>query len=111
VLPKRATLLYDVRVSETVGAARLLRRLREERGKSLRGAAEDLGVAPSHLSRLERGEKYSSMELQQRTARYYGISEDLIGLEQGRLPFDIVDILQAHPELLDEIRHRFAKSP
>lgn len=94
-------------MSETAGAARLLRRLREERGQTLRGAAEELGVAASHLSRLERGQKASSEDLQHRAAEYYGINEDLIGLEQGRVPNDVLAIVQQHPELLDELRQRF----
>lgn len=95
--------------TETAGAARLLRRLREQRGTSLRGAAAVLGVAPSHLSRLERGEKSPSDELRRRAARYYGVNEDVITLEEGRAPDDIVEILRRHPDVLDELRYRFVE--
>jgi transcriptional regulator with XRE-family HTH domain len=94
-------------MSETSGAARLLRQLRQERGQSLRIAAAELGVAASHLSRLERGEKSPSGELRRRAAKYYGITEDLIALDEGRAPEDIIDILRAHPEVVDELRSRF----
>ena len=95
-------------MNETADAARLLRRMREQKGRSLRATAEDLGVAPSHLSRLERGEKAPSDELIQRAAKYYGIDDDLVALASGRVPPDVVGILRDHPELLDELRHRYA---
>jgi len=94
-------------VSDTAGAARLLRKLREQRGESLRAAASELGVAPSHLSRLERGEKSPSEELRRRAAHYYGVSEDSVTLDEGRIPDDIVQILRMHPEILPELRRRF----
>ncbi|QHT54644.1 helix-turn-helix transcriptional regulator [Cellulomonas sp. H30R-01] len=94
-------------MSESSGAARLLRQLREERGRSLRSAADDLGVAPSHLSRWERGEKAPSGELLKRAAHYYGIDEEVIALDEGRVPDDIVAILRRNPDLLVELRRRF----
>lgn len=85
-------------------AARLLRTLREQRGESLREAADGLGVAASHLSRVERGEKASSSELTNQMAKYYNTNSDLLILDQGRIPDDVIAILQEHPELLDQIR-------
>lgn len=93
---------------ETRPAANLLRELRERQGKSLREAAVNLGVAPSHLSRLERGEKGPSADLAERAANYYGMSAELMALAAGRLPRDIIKIIGEHPELLEEIRHRFS---
>lgn len=94
-------------MNETASAARLLRRVREERGESLRSAAQGIGVAPSHLSRLERGEKSASDELRQRAAKYYGVDADAVALEEGRPPADVIEILRRHPEVLDELRRRF----
>ena len=94
-------------MTDTASAARLLRRLREERGRSLRQAASELGIAASHLSRLERGEKAPSEELQQRAANYYGVSEDVLALDEGRAPADVILILRRHPELLDELRRKY----
>jgi transcriptional regulator with XRE-family HTH domain len=107
LLPKRATLRTIYVMSDTAGAARLLRQLREKRGQSLRAAASELGVAPSHLSRLERGEKSPSNELRRRAAHYYGVDEDSVTLDEGRVPDDIIQILQEHPEVLAELRGRF----
>ncbi|MGW6130810.1 helix-turn-helix domain-containing protein [Cellulomonas sp. NPDC055163] len=96
-------------MSETAGAARLLRQLREERGRSLRSAADDLGVAPSHLSRWERGEKAPSGDLLKRAAHYYGVDEEIMALDAGRVPDDVILLLQQNPYLLNEIRRRFAQ--
>ena len=85
----------------------LLRELRERRGRSLRGAAEDLGIDPAHLSRLERGLKNASQELRERAADYYSVTPDELALASGELPNDVVMILQEHPEMIDEIRDRY----
>lgn len=93
----------------TPTTAGLLRQLREQRGRSLRAAANDLNVAPSHLSRLERGEKSGGEGLLRRMAKYYGVEEDLVALAEGRVPEDVLAILQARPDLLDLIREKAAK--
>ena len=86
----------------------LLRELRETRGESLRAAAQELGVDPSYLSRLERGEKPPSEELIHRAARLYAIPEEMLELAQGKLPSDILAIFRRHPELIEKIRADYA---
>jgi|SRR5664279_1116410 len=85
----------------------LLRELRIEQGTSLRSAAVDLGVDPSYLSRLERGEKGASEQMLRRAALLYEVPEEMLALAEGRLPDDIVAIFQQNPELIDELRARF----
>lgn len=92
---------------ETRPLSELLRELREERGASLRGAARDLGVDPSYLSRLERGEKPASPELLRRAAEYYEVPEEGLALAEGKLPTDVIDILRAHPDLIERIRSEY----
>jgi transcriptional regulator with XRE-family HTH domain len=86
----------------------VLRQLREANGSSLRAAAQDLGLDPSHLSRVERGEKKPSPDVSERMARYYGVSPDLLALMEGRVPSDVLEILVHHPEVLDKIRREYA---
>lgn len=89
-------------------AAELLRDLREKQGQSLRGAAGEIGIAPSHLSRLENGQRAVTNELADRIASHYGInSADLVAARDGRIPDDVVEILSRHPELIEQIRERF----
>ena len=92
-------------MSSGTRAGDLLRRAREERHESLRQAAASLTVAPSHLSRLERGEKGASEELLRRAARYYGLKPSELGASD--IPDDIRRILRERPELVNEIRERY----
>ncbi|MEZ0579298.1 helix-turn-helix domain-containing protein [Nocardioides sp. MH1] len=91
-------------------AASLLRSLRETQGRSLRGAAEDLGVAPSQLSRIERGQRGMAEGLPERLAQYYGVSEDFIALAEGRVPEDVLLILAQHPEEMTFLRDKYRGS-
>lgn len=88
----------------------LLRDLREEQGRTLRQAARALDVNPAYLSRVERGHKPASPAVLERASRYYEIPRELLALSRGEVPADIVAILQAHPEVVDELRTRFGSS-
>lgn len=88
-------------------AHELLRELRHEQGKSLRQVAKDLGVNPSYLSRLERGEKPASPRLCEKVADYYVIPQETMSLALGTIPSDIVEILKAHPEAVALLRERY----
>ena len=94
-------------MATTPGTANLLRDLRRQQGRSLRGAAADIGVAPSQLSRLERGQRGIARDVSDRLSNYYGVTADVISLAQGEVPADIVQILLAHPEAIDELRARY----
>jgi transcriptional regulator with XRE-family HTH domain len=90
-------------------AAHVLRELRKGQGRSLRVAAGDLGLAPSHLSRIERGQRGMGVELGERVANYYGVSSEMISLSEGRLPQDLAEILLSHPEEIDRLRAQFGR--
>ncbi len=94
-------------MAERPAVAKLLRDLRDERGESLRNAARNIEVTPSHLSRVESGEKSPSTELQDRASDYYGVPRELMHLAAGDLPEDVVEILRKHPEAIDDLRHRY----
>ena len=94
----------------TRNAANLLRELRREQGRSLRSAAADIGVAPSQLSRLERGERGLGIDVSERIASYYGVPAEVISLAHGEVPFDVILILQQHPELIERLRKEYAGS-
>jgi len=99
---------YAREVATTPTTASLLRDLRRQQGRSLRSAAADIGVAPSQLSRLERGQRGLTPGVSERLSSYYGVSADVVVLAQGEVPVDIVRILQAHPEAIEELRQRYA---
>jgi transcriptional regulator with XRE-family HTH domain len=90
-------------------AASVLRDLRTSQKRSLRMTAADLGLAASHLSRLERGERSCTAELGQRIADYYGVSPELIELAGGKVAPDIARILAEHPEEILRLRGLYGK--
>lgn len=85
----------------------LLRDLRLEKGRSLRAAARALDINPAYLSRIETGRKPASPAVLGRASDYYDVPQDLLALSRGEVPPDVVAILQAHPDLLEELRNRF----
>lgn len=101
---------YPVEVQSTKPVAALLRELREDRGRSLRGVARELGVDPSYLSRVETGQKPIPSALQGKLADYYETDPELIALANGKMPEDVQRILLKHPELLQEMRRRYGSS-
>lgn len=95
-------------MSKSESAASLLRRLRREQGRTLRAASTHLGLAPSQLSRIERGERRPSLETTQKLAAYYHVPADILALQDGHVPEDIIKILIAHPEEIERLRASYS---
>lgn len=98
---------YCVHMAKGESAASLLRELRRKQGHTLRSVASELGVAPSQLSRMERGERSVGEAATQRLSDYYHVPAEVINLATGRVPADVVAILLAHPEELANLRKKF----
>ena len=94
-------------MAATQNAASLLRELRRQQGRSLRSAAADIGIAPSQLSRLERGQRGLALETSERLSDYYGVPSEILALARGEVPPDIVRIFQEHPEELERLRANY----
>lgn len=88
-------------------AASLLRDLRRRQGHTLRSAAAELGIAPSQLSRMERGQRSVGEDTASRLSAYYEVPAEVIDLARGQAPADIVRILRAHPEEIDRLRETY----
>lgn len=88
-------------------AASLLRDLRRRQGDSLRAAASEIGVAPSQLSRMERGERAVGDAVVRRLSEYYQVPSEVIALAHGQLPDDVVAILREHPEEITRLRELY----
>lgn len=86
----------------------LLRELRSQRGRSLRGVARDLDVDPAYLHRVETGEKRPSPEFQDRLARYYEVEPEIVMMSAGSIPDDILTILRTNPGLIERLRREYA---
>lgn len=72
--------------------------------------AGELGIAPSQLSRVERGQRSVSDDFGKRLADYYGVRIDQV-LGGFTVPEDIVRILRRHPEELDRLRRSYGNDP
>ncbi|MEU3768073.1 helix-turn-helix transcriptional regulator [Amycolatopsis keratiniphila] len=95
-------------MTQEESAASFLRKLRRDQGRSLRMASTELGLAASQLSRLETGQRRFTPGMAKRVADYYGISSELIELADGRVPSDIVRILQRNPDELQRLREKYS---
>lgn len=96
-------------MSKQESAASLLRDLRRRQGHSLRSAAAELGMAPSQLSRMERGQRAVGDGTAQRLSDYYQVPAEIINLARGQAPADVVAILQAHPEEITRLRQKYGE--
>lgn len=90
-------------------AASALRDLRQSQGHTLRSAAAELGIAPSQLSRIERGERTIGDAAAQRLSDYYDVPVEAIDLLRGQAPADVIAILQQHPEEVVRLREKYGK--
>ncbi|MCC4248445.1 MULTISPECIES: helix-turn-helix domain-containing protein [Microbacterium] len=92
-----------------LGVASVLRDLRRRQGETLRSAAAELGIAPSHLSRLERGERSINDDTLRRLSKHYSVDAEIIELARGNAPADVIQILRDHPDELRLLREKYAK--
>lgn len=76
-----------------------LRDAREVKTVSLRRAAVELGVSPSYLSKVERGEELPSERFVLEACRYYGLNEDVMLAMMGRVSARLQSIIIKHPIL------------
>ncbi|GAA1059125.1 hypothetical protein GCM10009573_05510 [Agromyces bracchium] len=73
----------------------------------MRAAASEIGVTPSQLSRMERGERTVGEGTVSRLSAYYQVPAEVINLSQGQVPEDVVSILREHPEELARLRNKY----
>jgi HTH-type transcriptional regulator, competence development regulator len=80
------------------GFGGLFKRLRKDAGIGIKKLAPHLGVTYSYLSKLENGSTLPSEELVYRTARYFSCDPNPLMLAAGKVPRDVLKILQENPE-------------
>jgi transcriptional regulator with XRE-family HTH domain len=85
-----------------------LRGLRLQKGKSLKRAAPELKISVSYLSKLETDKLVPPIDTARKLARYYGVDPESINALAGRLPDDVVRILQGNPDAaISLLREKF----
>lgn len=90
--------------------AEILRQLRTDAGVGIKRLAPELGVSYSYVSKLENGEVGPSEELVGRIAAYFKYDRDRLLLSAGKVPPEILRILQDHPDdAIEFLRQRFGR--
>ena len=74
-----------------------LRSVRRAAGVGLRALASSVEVDRAHLSRIESGKVIPSDDLLLRLAEALGEDLDELRFLAGRLPYDVEEIIRAHP--------------
>jgi transcriptional regulator with XRE-family HTH domain len=86
----------------------ILRELRKTSGVGIKKLAPELGVSYSYLSKLENGEVNPSEAVVERVAHYFDYDVNRLLLSAGKVPADIMRILQENPDAaVDYLKQRF----
>ena len=86
----------------------LFKKLRKKSGIGIKRLAPELGVSYSYLSKLEHGATLPSEKLVYKAAEYFSCDPDPLLLAAGKVPPEILRILQDNPEdALDFLKRRF----
>jgi len=89
----------------------VLRQLRAERGLGIKKLAPELGVSYSYLSKLENSEVGPSEEMVTKVARYFDYDCNRLLLSAGKVPADVLKILQNNPdEAVEFLKRRFGRA-
>lgn len=77
---------------------RVLRELRQNSGVGIKRLAPQLGVSYSYVSKLENEVTTPSEEFVQKTAAYFEVDPNPLLYAAGKIPADVLRILQDNPE-------------
>jgi HTH-type transcriptional regulator, competence development regulator len=92
--------------------AEILRDLRNRAGLGIKRLAPELGVSYTYLSKLENNAVAPSEELVGKVATYFNYDRDRLLISAGKVPAEILRILQNHPDdAVDFLRERFGRGP
>lgn len=89
---------------------KMLRKLRSEKGVSIKQLAPAVGVNYTYISKLENSKVNPSPEVVEKLSHYFDYDSDELMLAAGKIPKDILSILQSNPlEAVSYLRKKFAK--
>ena len=88
-----------------------LRRLREEKGLSLRDVAKKLDVKPPHLFRVETGESAISEEPLTRLCKILNADPEDVMTYGGQVSEDFADMMAASPEPFNDLKKLIRTNP
>ena len=86
----------------------LLKKLRTEKGVSIKKIAPHLGLNYTYISKLENSKVNPSQEVVKKISHYFNYDSDELLTAAGKLPKDVQDILRNNPkEALNYLRTKF----
>ncbi len=87
-----------------------LRKIRTEKGYSIKQLSPKLNVNYSYLSKLENGHSMPSEEFVDRISNVFEIEKEELMVRAGKIPNDVIEILQNNPQAaIDFLRKQFEK--
>ena len=86
-----------------------LKRLREEADFSIRGVAQEIGLSPSYLSKIENGNSFSTLSIYTllKLSKFYNIPIGALLKEAGLVDIDEYEL----PNLPQYLRAKYHLSP
>ncbi len=76
----------------------ILKKLRKEKGVSIKKMAEELGINYTYISKLENSKGNPSSEVVEKISHYFNYNSDELMLSAGKIPDDIAYVLQNNPK-------------
>ena len=88
------------------------RLLKDDRRFSLRQTAGRVGIEPSYLSKIERGElPPPGEECILRLAKEVGLDSDVLLAMAGKVSSDLLEVIRARPELFSGLLRELKNAP
>ena len=88
----------------------LLKKLRNEKGYSIKSLSPKLNVNYSYLSKLENGHSKPSKDFIERAATFLNYNKDELMVRAGKIPDDIVEIIRNNPrKAIEYLRKEFGE--
>jgi transcriptional regulator with XRE-family HTH domain len=87
-----------------------IKELRADAGYSLRAFAGVLRVSPSWLSKVERGVEVPGADVIRRMAAHLGADTDELMALAGKVPGDLLSIIQRHPKQARRVLEKLDKA-
>lgn len=76
----------------------LLKKLRNEKGYSIKNLSPKLNVNYSYLSKLENGHSTPSENFIERVAVFLNYDKDELMIRAGKVPDDVIEIIRNNPK-------------
>ena len=99
---------YIIIVARKKDFGNIVRELREKKGLGIKRLAPDIGVSYTYLSKIENHKTKPSEEFIEKIADYFGYEKEELLIIAGRLPKDVIEIIEENPEgVVNLIRKKF----